>query len=964
VAPITKSSLVSGRFDGQWGMPPLSAYTSFESLLFFQSLAALDARPASFAAISDTLRSNPFIRENAAFDANRLSPEALEELYTTLLQDWLAESRAVADQNGHRPDAPSANPKKRKITSPTAENVNAADLAKSHTTIVPGLVSQLYARYKEGVTREIRNDEKRYREIREEIEQLQRQEVKEHVDTVPKDVPAAKVPEQPPQIQAAPVPDVTELDIKQGKQVQAPGVGVSKPPEVPAEVLQQKPETTQVQQAAKVDIPQQPVPPVPTANPPQTRPSPAVPPVSAPQHAQQQALPPPPAAPAARIEVAVPNVPSQLLPPGGPVVSSGQPPQAGLVGGNVPALAPTQQPVQNPSPALPVKTPVKIPPAPQPSRQHVQPSTRAAGPPSRDRPALPPGSTIVFPAQKEANVPSPSPGTQRPARAGEAAGRKGSAAITGPPMMPQFPLGQQPFQQWSPHPSPQTPYSNMSPYANSPYSTQPVLDRRVPPQQVPAIPQRDGGRPLPGPYSATGPMTPGPFPVAVPSPLTEVAGQQTPTFARTPSFSTTFSKRPSRPSVDTAGSITPWKRSPRLSLSIPQSPGSPIRPRPEDVSPISERAPSPIEPLGAPATEAGHGRKRPDTRVEKPRRGRKRSVPPLELEHVDTKVGKSTAKTRAKRAASTASTRSRGRSVASRDDESATDSGSATLRKIKHEAPATPAGISEDTEVEPRAGTRRRAAAGGGPGDERLTKGRIKRKRGASESLEVDAGQPTPIRPESTQFVLCTRNFPRTGAPIMNDVAAHKHASIFAKPLTEREAPGYKDLIYRPQDLKSIKSAIHQGSRAVAAATEAASTPADGESPNPAAGTPSKNAVLMLQKTADLIPPKGIVNSSQLEKELIRMFANAVMFNPAPDRERGFGPAFPMTKGNGSRMSAQPWEGDEGGIIHDTREMCDDVEQAVTRWRAAERTADELGNKSFLSLRRGSDADGADEMKG
>ena len=182
----------------------------------------------------------------------------------------------------------------------------------------------------------------------------------------------------------------------------------------------------------------------------------------------------------------------------------------------------------------------------------------------------------------------------------------------------------------------------------------------------------------------------------------------------------------------------------------------------------------------------------------------------------------------------------------------------------------------------------------------------------------------------------------------------HKHASIFTKPLTERDAPGYRDLIYRPQDLKSIKSLIHQGSKAVAAATEAANTPVggDGESPAPT-GTPSKNAVLMLPKTEDVIPPKAVVNSAQLEKELIRMFANAVMFNPVP--ERGFGPAFPMTnESSGSRESPQVPD-DEGGIIKDTLEMFEDVEQAVTRWRAAERTADELASKSVLSLRRGSD---------
>jgi hypothetical protein len=132
-------------------------------------------------------------------------------------------------------------------------------------------------------------------------------------------------------------------------------------------------------------------------------------------------------------------------------------------------------------------------------------------------------------------------------------------------------------------------------------------------------------------------------------------------------------------------------------------------------------------------------------------------------------------------------------------------------------------------------------------------------------------------------------------------------------------------------------------------------------------GTPSKNTA-WLAKTPELIPPKAIVNSSQLEKELIRMFANAIMFNPAPDVERGFGRSFRMIRPGQSaattRSSSHPWDLDEGGISRDTREMCDDVEKAVTKWRAAERTTttDEAANKSMLSLRGSSGDSNADAM--
>lgn len=198
----------------------------------------------------------------------------------------------------------------------------------------------------------------------------------------------------------------------------------------------------------------------------------------------------------------------------------------------------------------------------------------------------------------------------------------------------------------------------------------------------------------------------------------------------------------------------------------------------------------------------------------------------------------------------------------------------------------------------------------------------------------------------------------------MNEVMTHKHASMFTKPLTEREAPGYRDLIYRPQDLKSIKASISQGSKYLAAATEAANTPvADGESPAPSAGTPSKNAVLMLQKTEDVIPPRAIVNSAQLEKELIRMFTNAVMYNPIP--QRGFGPAFPMSIDEVSGRRHNAPEPDDGGIIRDTLEMFADVEQSVTTWRSAEHRAE--SGKSVVALRRESasdpNPDSADDAK-
>ena len=212
-------------------------------------------------------------------------------------------------------------------------------------------------------------------------------------------------------------------------------------------------------------------------------------------------------------------------------------------------------------------------------------------------------------------------------------------------------------------------------------------------------------------------------------------------------------------------------------------------------------------------------------------------------------------------------------------------------------------------------------------------------KRKRADTIEGTPEALTPIANVRPDHVLASRNFPRTSAPIMNDITTHKLASMFAKPLTEREAPGYKKLIYRPQDLKSIKSAINAGSRAIAALEDAGS---------PAIGNKG-SATLWVERTPDVVPPKGIVNSAQLEREVCRIFANAVMFNPDP--KHGLGPAFRtrskrLAKGEKFEDDEDLVEEDDGGgLVRDTREMFEAVEKSVGNWRAAERAGEDGRNR-------------------
>lgn len=280
----------------------------------------------------------------------------------------------------------------------------------------------------------------------------------------------------------------------------------------------------------------------------------------------------------------------------------------------------------------------------------------------------------------------------------------------------------------------------------------------------------------------------------------------------------------------------------------------------------------------------------------------------------------------------------------------------------------------------------------------------------------------------------------------MNDITSHKHAYMFQQPLSNRQAPGYKDVIYRPQDLKSIKSAVTSGARALITAANAiadrAETPASARtvigdqdaiaaaSPAPAANTPaaarnrgtpsftsSASAnVVTVPVNPDIIPPKGIVNSGQFEKEVMRTFANAIMFNPDP--KRGFPKLVVrrIRKGNGAGVkekhvpkgmelkrekkqnkgkgtegkeeddenqeetsdeeasgsanendddhNSEGWLGNERDrdVVHDTREMFEAIEQKIAQWREAERAAE-----NRVKLRGGdsrSDDEGEDDGAG
>lgn len=306
--------------------------------------------------------------------------------------------------------------------------------------------------------------------------------------------------------------------------------------------------------------------------------------------------------------------------------------------------------------------------------------------------------------------------------------------------------------------------------------------------------------------------------------------------------------------------------------------------------------------------------------------------------------------------------------------------------KIKAEPPSTPAALLSDTEQGQQSRGRPgrpRKDAGASTTEQGQDTVSTKRKRShGRDSASPRLPSPEPVglvrrqMAHDPSLVSVSKNFAKTAQLLLNEITSHKVASIFAKPLSERDAPGYKELVLRPQDLKSIKAAVSKGSRAALAAIETleAEDRSGEETPTknaPATATESGerslgNGMYLVKKTEDLFPPKGIVNSSQLEMELVRMFANAVMFNPLPSSERGFGRSLRLRKRGGdvdpdadpdADDASSSEEGspiDEGGIISDAREMFEDVMASVRKWREVE--LERLGGDDAAAASTGTSA--------
>jgi hypothetical protein len=368
-----------------------------------------------------------------------------------------------------------------------------------------------------------------------------------------------------------------------------------------------------------------------------------------------------------------------------------------------------------------------------------------------------------------------------------------------------------------------------------------------------------------------------------------------------------------------------WKRS-----SFTGPPGTPASPRPE-VLPLDDVPPL-LRPKQTPPKSKTQRKSRvkgkgkeveqdPATDTETPQNSKQSHDQEEEsLLEPESRSGRSRRKAPAKRtrpgsiassrAGGSVRDRSRSQSILSHTDTIAADNESQAGHRIKSERGTSVEPVDEEGSFETPShmSTRRRGAA---PTSASFS---TRRKRNAREASLEETEETSFSTPGPPKTLVAPRNFARTTAPMMYDINSHKHASTFNTAVRAKDAEGYYDIIKRPTDLSSIKKAIATGSKQVAAAAAASDNPTG--SPGGATG-----GVVELPITADNVPPKAIVNAAQLEKELMRMFVNAVMFNPG-----------------------------EEGVVSDARDMFQTVQGLVSTWRDVERDSGRVGNEGTPSV--------------
>ncbi|RFU73183.1 hypothetical protein TARUN_9080 [Trichoderma arundinaceum] len=994
-----------------------AAYTPLESLFLFQSLLSHGVDSGAFARISELLKGNALIKSGDTYDAARLSPEALQQLFLRLLRDELRGEAERADGGAGSGSDGLGSPgsRKRKLGSPPLPTLKEV---YENVDKIPVMVDRLYARYRDHTVGLIREDERKFAVLQREIQLLERSE-KERLAKVaasqnvtptlaPRDPRTAVV--TPTVAVQSPLPAANGATPSPG-QAPATPAGVRKGPTPNTPVPPPKPPISGVA-APKVAVPSQLAPGTP---PPRPSASPKPPngtssvlqaPAGAPTPPTSQVLQPPTQQPptqqppkqiiSPRPEATGPQAP--VVPGAAPNVGSlkwekpYQPPPTAhapsaeqfsppvLSSPNAATLqkAPPQpqpQPQQLPQQQWqrqPVQHPQQPPHPQQPQQQPIQyppqsPHAQVAHPPQQQQPRQTAAKPVLVPPQSVGQLAPPlQPGPPRPV--GPGAAQQVRPPSTTPSTTPGRPI--QPQQSPQIHPQQQqvqqgqqtTPQHQ---HIQRAVQAQPSLlaqkFQHIPRVQTPRpIASATAAKGTPSVTAAGSPIpnkgTPGVIATQRWQPGASAAQQgaratpSTSPAAKDKSYSSPYVAQAPRPAIpehmirQAAATPGPARRlSPASPAPRTPAPSSPVSLKrgfgtkwashstPSTPGPIASEPESPAyEPVSPPlprpaAAKDSAAKAVPKLAVPKPAPKVETvgATPPAKAPRG--RPPRSMQRGRGVSATPSATGTRRSQSVVSQTDELSLDH---SMTKVKKEV-ATP---------------RLREETGDTTADESMpgrglmaTPSSMTR---ASKRKRQDT--PTDLQGPPTH-VLWTRGFTKVSSSALDQISSHRDANMFATALREKDAPNYRQIVLQPQDITSIRSAIKAGNKAALQA--AANLPG---------GDPG-TASVWLPISDDLVPPRGIINSAHLERELVHMFCNAIMYNPDPDR--GPGPAF-MRRSQSDEEEIVGYRLDENGVVKNTQSMFLEVEKLLGDLRAAEK---DRGIPPISTTRQGSVATPAED---
>ncbi|KXJ97190.1 hypothetical protein Micbo1qcDRAFT_155998 [Microdochium bolleyi] len=920
-------------------------YTILESLFLVQLLPKHGFLNGAFGRISDDLRKTPLILEQDTYDAARLSPEALQELALRLLRDEQRREAEIAEKNaaGLSPTS-----KKRKLQSPPLPSL---EDAHRYVDKLPLLVNRLWARYRDKVTEEIREEEAQIEDLQREISEL---EEVEHKDGTVQSQPRKDAVSGGPSAPAVADPNISKPN------GQVPSSSSSVPPPSPA--------LAKAQEAQKIRA---------------ATSSPAPTPIAPVDRRSAKNSPSPAPSGAVRQPTNVPPLPDAGKQPikGRPTTSGSIPvlqhPQAAQAQAQASRPSPTssKSPLSDTSSGL-TGLPVTQSPTAATAGQAAQGSATSL---QWEPPYQPPPQALVSSPRPPVAAGTPRP-QGFPPQAVSGPGQTNQAAAGSRPIAQQV----RPATQAHPHqgvPATLTPHAAGPGTPGAPHpSTGPGGDNagKLPPQQRPQTGSGNTRSPATGQTPGRfvpphGPNASAQTPVRPPVPLqaahahgSAVKAGGTPNLQRPQTGRPHHTLQPQAPSTPQqhqqaaikAGFGSPYNQHAQLGSgaragapsshqpqllphpsrtpSIPRTPGgsvapghvirghgtkwvttpTPATPRMEDMRGYFDAASPAFEPLSPPIPKAQLSKPLPAARPPAPAAAAATS-PAISASESQTKASEGniqkdetavTSKPRGRPPRNPPKPIATPSQPAVKPSEKSSDT-EAQTQSIKTEA-ATPRALDEVEETNHSQPIQ--------PTPQSAVKSTSKRKR--EDSPTTAPRQP----PGPATQVLWTRSFHKVSASALEQVISHRHANMFAHAVKERDAPGYRNIVLRPQDLMGIKRAISQGSRA---ANQAAQLLPDFD--------PSTSPMnIWLPVSADLVPPKGIINIAQLERELVHMFANAIMY--APDPDRGVGPAFKRRRRDGSEDSNEDvlgYEVDEDGIVKDTRSMFGEVEKLLSDLR-------------------------------